>query len=169
MSTLERRAAGFTLPELILLIIVLSIGITGILIAYNQSVRGSGDPMVRKQVIAVAESMMEEIQLMPFSNPTGGFAGTCATATQANRAKFDDVGDYNCFPSAGGPPVTGITTIDGTVIPELAAYRVSVTITPNASLGTITAASGNAKLITVTVTGPASTVFVLDGYRTNYP
>lgn len=168
MSTLK-RCAGFTLPELILLIIVLSIGITGILIAYNQSVRGSGDPMVRKQVVAVAESMMEEIQLMPFTNPTGGFAGTCATATQANRAQFDDVGDYNCFPSAGGPPVTGITTIDGTAIPELAAYSVSVTVTPNVSLGTITAASGNATLITVTATGPGGATFTLNGYRTNYP
>jgi len=159
MST-SKHDAGFTLPELILLIIVLSIGITGILIAYNQSVRGSGDPVVRKQVIAVAESMMQEIQLMPFTNPSGGFSGA---ATQANRSQFDDIGDYDTFSTSG------IFTIDGTAIPELAAYSVSVAVTKNVSLGTITAASGNATRITVTATGPGGTSFVLDGYRTNYP
>lgn len=157
--SIPRRCAGFTLPELILLIIVLSIGITGILIAYNQSVRGSGDPVVRKQVVAVAESMMQEIQLMPFTNPSGGFSGA---ATQANRSQFDDIGDYNGFSTSG------IFTVDGTAIPELAAYSVSVTVS-NGTLGTITSGSGNAKLITVTVTGPGGISFVLGGYRTNYP
>jgi MSHA pilin protein MshD len=159
------RCVGFTLPELILLIIVLTIGITGILVAYNESVRGSGDPLVRKQVVAIAESMMEEIQLMPFANPTGGFAGSCGTSTQANRSQFDDVSDYNCFPSAGGATVSGITTIDGTAIPELAAYSVSVTVAA-AALGTVPAA--NAKRISVVVTGPGGVSYSLDGYRTSY-
>src|SRR5882672_534130 len=105
------RSRGFSLPELILLIVVMSIALTGILLVFKHAVVGSVNPVVNKQAIAIAESLMDEILLMPFGNPTGGFSGA---ATQANRAQFDDVGDYNNFAT------TGIFTIDGTAIAGLA-------------------------------------------------
>jgi MSHA pilin protein MshD len=149
------RSRGFSLPELILLIVVMAIALTGVLLAFNTAVIGSVNPVVNKQAIAIAESLMDEILLMPFSNPSGGFTGA---ATQANRAQFDDVGDYNTFAT------TGIFTIDGTAIAGLAAYSVSVTVAP-AALSTVPSTAS--KLITVTVTGPGSGV-ALQGYKLNY-
>jgi MSHA pilin protein MshD len=159
------RSRGFSLPELILLIVVMAIALTGILLVFNTAVVGSVNPAINKQAIAIAESLMDEILLMPFTKPPGStFLGTCPNATQANRAQFDSVDDYNCFPSAGGPIVTGITTIDGTAIPALAAYSVAVTVVGTA-LSTVGVA--NSKRVRVTVTGPGVSV-VLDGYRLNY-
>jgi MSHA pilin protein MshD len=162
-----RRAlnAGFTLPELILLIVVIAIGLAGILMVFQRAVSASADPVINKQAIAIAESMIDEILLMPFNKPAGStFAGGCANATQANRPRFDSVQDYDCFPHAGGPPVTGITTINGAAIPGLAAYSVRVAVADTA-LQTVPAA--DSRRITVTVTGPGTTV-ELQGFKLNF-
>jgi MSHA pilin protein MshD len=166
MST--RSARGFTLMELILLIVVISIALAGILLMYSTSLRGSADPLAWKQALAVAEAMLEEVQLNAFCNPSGGFSGA---ATQANRQNFDDVSDYNGYNTAS-EATPGIYTIDGTVgspIAGLEFYNVSVTVATSA-LGAVPAA--DSKLITVTVTGPTnlpnSATIVLAGYRTDY-
>jgi len=160
MCTTSRSRAptgGFSLPELLLLVVVFSIGLTGILLVFNQSVRGSGDPMVRKQALAAAESMLEEILLQPYGNPTGGWSGT---ADQANRASFDDVQDYAGFTT------TGVFAIDGTTaIAGLESYNLAVAVSP-AALGSIPSTA--ALRVTVTVTGPAGSV-ALEGYKVNVP
>ena len=48
---------GFSLIELIVAILLISIGVLGVLSAMSTLVKGSADPMVRKQAIAVAESL----------------------------------------------------------------------------------------------------------------
>ena len=146
--TRSHRAAGFSLPELLVLITVLSIGLAGIALALQQAVRGSGDPLLSKQAVAVAESLMEEILLQPFNPVAGG----------TSRADYNDVSDYNGYSSVG------ITAIDGTPIPGLADYNVSVSVA-NAALGAVPAA--DSKRVTVTVTGRGVT-YALDGYRLNY-
>ena len=151
------RRAGFSLIELVVSIVIVSVGLAALLIPIITATRSSADPMVRKQTLAIAEALLEEIELKPFANPAGGFAGA---PTQANRPLFDDVNDYNGFTTVG------IFTLDGVAIPGLATYNVtSVTVTPTA-LGAIAAA--NAVLITVTVTGPNNEAIALAGYRTNY-
>ncbi len=150
--------AGVTLVELVMFIVIVSVGIVGILSVMDTVTRSSADPMVRKQAYAIAESMLEEIGLKDFVNPADGFTGA---STQANRPLFDDIDDYQSFAT------TGIFPIDGaTAIPGLANYSVAVTVADNAGLGGIAAA--HARLITVTVTGPGNTIAVLDGYRAYY-
>ncbi len=158
------RQAGISLVELVMFIVIVSVGIAGILSVMNVTSGSSADPMVRKQAIAIAESMLEEIQAKDFANPSGPGAFTGA-ANQANRALFDDVGDYHDFST------TGIFAIDGTVaINGLEAYSVEVSVLNHAGLS----AAGNAvpavdaRLIAVTVTGPASTSITLHAYRTNH-
>jgi MSHA pilin protein MshD len=152
----RRTEEGFTLAEIILLIVVLALAFTGIVMVYQATVRGSADPQVRKQSIAIAESLMDEILAQPFNNPPGGFSGA---ATQANRPQFDNVNDYNGFAT------TGVFAIDGATIAGLTQYNVSVAVAASA-FGTVPAA--DSLRVTVTVTAPLSGFdFTLDGYKLN--
>ena len=63
--------------------------------------------------------------------------------------------------------MAGITDITNTAVTGLSGYSANVTVAASA-LGTITAPSGDALRITVTVTGPGSTSVTLDGYRARY-
>ena len=163
---MARRQAGISLVELVMFIVIVSIGIAGILSVMNVTTGGSVDPMLRKQAMAIAESMLEEIQLKEFNNPAdpGAFTGA---ATQANRALFDDVSDYNGFAT------TGIYTVDGAaVIAGLEKYNVQVAVSSSGALaasgGGSAVPAADAKLIAVTVTGPSATSITLHAYRTNY-
>ena len=147
-----KRQAGISLVELILFIVIVSIGLAGILSVMNLTTRHSADPMVRKQALAAAESLMEEIALKNFSDPDGSEAGE-------TRPSFDDVDDYHGYSS------NGIRDINETPIGALADYQVSVAVAA-AALGGI--AAGEALRITVTVSGPGGESITLDGYRTNY-
>lgn len=162
---INKGQSGFSLVEVIVFIVIVSIALAGVLSVMNLTTQRSADPLVRKQAIAVAESLLEEILLHDFNNPVGGFSGA---PTQANRQSFDDIGDYNGFSLPGGIyPVDDIVT----PISGLTGYRAAVTVA-SADLGpagsVITAASNMAKLITVTVTGPDNVSVVLAGYRTGY-
>jgi len=161
MCTPRARASGFTLVELVMFIVIVSIAVAGVLAVMNITTRHSADPMIQKQALAVAEAMLEEIELQDFTKPAGGFAGPY---NQANRKFFDSVGDYSGFSTVG------IYTIDGVApIAALAGYNISVSVADSAlGPGGSQVAAGEAKLITVTVTDPRHEVTKLSGYRTRY-
>jgi len=147
---------GFTLIELIIFIVVVSIGLVGILSVMNTVVKSSADPMVRKQTIAIAESLLEEILLKDYASPSGGSNGvsTCTLAGGA-RAQWDNVCDYN------GYTTTGIVDALGSPVTGLASYNIS----PPVSVVSSTDLTGVAtKKITVSVSGPQGSIS-LTGYR----
>ena len=146
------KQAGISLIELIIFIVIISVALTGILLVMNQVTAHSADPLVRKQALAAAESLMEEIQLQDFPAALG--APATVAVTKDNRTDYHVVTDYNGFAT------TGIYALnDGTApIVGLGGYNASVTVT-DATLGTVLA--GSAVRITVTV-GDVT----LDGYRT---
>ena len=150
---------GISLIELIIFIVIISVALTGILLVMNQVTRHSADPLIHKQAIAVAESLLEEIELQDFISASSASA-SCPhnpIVNPADRASgYHIVCDYNGF------NMTGISDMTGVALPGLGSYNASVTIS-NADLGAITAASGSAVRITVTVNGIA-----IDGYRTAY-
>lgn len=148
-----KKQSGITLVELLLFIVIVSIGIAGILSVMNVTTQHSADPMVRKQALAAAESLLEEITLKDFADPDGSEAGE-------TRPTFDDVSDYNGYASAG------IRDINESPIGALADYNVAVNVDATASLGAL--GGGEVKRITVTVTGPGGESITLNGYRTNY-
>lgn len=151
---------GITLVELILFIIIISVALTGLLLVMNVNTRSSVDPLLRKQSLAIAESMLEEIQLQDFTNPVGGFTGT---AIQGNRSRFDDIFDYNGFITTGIYPADG----SATGVPGLANYNLGVAVVnPSSAWGTIPAS--NVAQITVTVTDPGGYALEATGYRVNY-
>lgn len=149
MSTSRRCVRGMTLIELVLSIVVIGVGLAGVLVAFNQAVFRSADPMVTKQMLSIAEEMMEEVTLKPFAvQPVVPPAG-CA------RATHDDARDYHGYASVG------ICDIDGNAIPALATYNVAVTVT----LGALP--TGVAALqVVVTVTHGPGEILTLVGYRT---
>lgn len=158
---LRRPSCGFSLIEALVFIVIVSVALAGVLSVMNLTTVHSADPLIRKQAIVVAESLLEEITQHNFSAPVGGFSGA---ASQANRSMFDDIGDYNGFAT------TGIFPIDSTtVIPALALYNASVSVV-DTTLGPAGAEipAGSVKLITVTITGPDSVPIVLSGYRSAY-
>ena len=186
--TERRRARGVTLLELIVFIVVVSVAVVGVLTALNLSNSASTDPMIQKQALAIAEALLEEVQLQPFTycdpddaNAANALnaAGCTGGANGANdesklplgpetgetrlstTTPYDNVSDYNAF--SMGP---GITDISGSAITGLGSYSASVTVAQQA-LDVIPAAAS--LLITVTVTTPSPNITVkLDGYRVRY-
>lgn len=144
------RRRGFTLPEALLAIVVLGVGLAGVMLAFSTTMRRGADPMLQLQLLTIAEGLMEEIQLKPFAAAANTAPGGCA------RDTFNDVADYNGYAS------TGICSVDGVAIPALAAYRVNVSV-QSASL----AGLAGALRITVT-TNQGSETLRLVGWRTNY-
>jgi len=147
---------------MIIAIVIIGVGLAGVLTAFSINVKSSADPLIHKQMLAVAEEMMEEILLKPFVDPEGDAAPTntaisCGVA--ASRAAFDDVSDYHDYET------TGICDIDGTTVDGLGNYNLKVTIDAAASLGTLS--GGAVKKVTIVVTHGGETISLV-GWRTNY-
>jgi MSHA pilin protein MshD len=175
------RERGLTLIEVVVFIAVLAIGISAILVLYNRVTEASVDPVVRKQAVAVAASLLEEIQLHGYTycDPddanvyTAAGTGACAQIenpgpegeTRAGAPRFDNVNDYQGFSMAGA----GMQSADGTPLPGLSAYAASVAIA-QISPGELGPAipDTEALRITVTVSGPAGVNVSLQGYRVRY-
>ena len=179
----ERRgASGFTLIELVAFVSMVAIAVGGVLIAYSSAARDSADPVVRKQALAIAESLLEEIQQMPFTfcdpddpavstaTSTAGCATVEAIGAEAGETRystttpFDNVNDYHGYDTAAEVPV-GIKDITGAPITGLSAYDAAVTVATAAMAGV---AASESLLISVAVTGPTNVTVKLDAYRTRY-
>jgi MSHA pilin protein MshD len=142
------RQRGFTLIELIIFIVVVGVGLVGILQVVNTTVARSADPVVRKQAVALADSILEEILQKAYTDPDG-------TTGETTRATFDDVDDYN-----------GKTQAIFTDWPSgLSGYQVAITVAAPANLGGSSPVL--AKKVTVTVSR-GTDVVSLSGYRSSY-
>ena len=173
------RVRGLTMIELVIFRVVVSAELAGVLRVFIQATTASADPALVRQALAVAESLLEGVQLMPLTFCDGDDANVaiapsaagCATLVDAIGAEagearystpqFDHVNDYHGFSMAG------ITDISNTAVAGLAGFSARVSVAA-AALNNIAAASGDALRITVIVTGPGSTRITLDGYRSRY-
>jgi MSHA pilin protein MshD len=146
MSMTRSRQRGFTLIELIIFIVVVSAGLAGILSVMNTVVASSADPMVRKQAMALADSILEEILLKDFDDPDGTNIG------ETGRADWDNVDDFNGKSNADFAPLPA----------ELATYVIGIAVVADAAtLGMA------ASRVTVTISHGAE-VITMTGYRTDY-
>ena len=146
----RRRMAGVTLVELIVAIVIVGAALAGLVAAYNRASVASADPVITQQMLAIAESMMEEAMLKPFAGGDG--------TKGATRASYDEIGDYANYTAQA------VTDADGLAIPGLGRYRVSVAVDPVATaLPGVPAAQ--ARRINVTVTHGSESL-TLSGWRT---
>jgi MSHA pilin protein MshD len=187
MYTISRRRVaprrnGYTLVELMAFISIVGTAAAGVLVAYDSMSRDSADPVTRKQALAIAESLLEEVQQMPFTlcdpdDPAATRAVTAADCAmpealgpEAGEGRyntsmpFDNVNDYHGYNTAAETP-TGSKDITGSAISGLSQYDVAVTVTETA-LGTVPASES--LLIGVTVTGPHGVTVKLEGFRMRY-
>jgi MSHA pilin protein MshD len=176
------RGRGFTLIEVLVFIAIVGIAAAGVLVAYDRAVADTADPVVKKQALAIAESLLQEIQQMPFTfcDPDDAAASTAASTADCSVVEaigpepgetrysastpFDNVNDYHGYNTAADSP-PGVKDVTGTAIAGLGAYNASVTVAPAALAGV---PANEALLISVTVTGPANVTVTVDAYRTRY-
>ena len=177
----KTKQRGTSLIELIMFIVIVSIALAGILLVMNVTTKNSADPLIRKQALAIAESLLEEVELMPFTfcdpdDPaatTAADVAACATPevigveNDVSRydptLPFDNVSDYNGFTMNAGNG--GINDITNSAIAALVGYSATVTVAQQ-PIGGIAAA--DSLLITVTVTGPGNLPVTVEGIRTRY-
>ncbi len=159
--TEPRRLRGFTLLEVIVFIVVVGAGLAGILSVMNTTVKSSADPMVVKQKLAIAESLLEEILLKEFVKPSGSTVQGYAAG--GSRVLFDCVDDYN-----GYTTTTGVVDGQGTAVPSLSQYNVRTQAgTAGVVVAQVTVNGSVLRQVTVTVTGPGGDI-TLTGHRGNY-
>jgi MSHA pilin protein MshD len=153
-TEIRRIQAGLSLIETLVFMVVVSVGVVGLLSTISPMVQSSGDPVVARQAMAIAESLLSEIEQQPFTycdpddanfasaastaDCTGGAAGsqdkggadlTTPTPVAETRYSasnpFDNVADY------GGFSMSPIHSVDEGTIPVtgLEGYTASVAIT----------------------------------------
>lgn len=186
-SALQR---GISLVELIMFIVIVSVALAGILLVMDTVTKGSADPLIHKQSLAIAESLLEEVELMPFTycdpdDPTAATATSPAECTvriesagldaafapyqaidetrYSNTAPFDNVNDYDAFSMSGAGGIKDIT--GATISAALNGYSASINVS-NTTLPGV--AAGDALRIAVTVTGQDGVGVVVEGIRTRY-
>lgn len=193
MFTKDRcpRQGGVTLIEQIVFIIVVSVGVIGILATMRPSLRFSADPQLRKQQLAVAESLLAEILHQPFTycDPDDANAGTatlsgsvptCAAAAndqdnQGNPLTSIPAGMESRFDGTPGRQFDNVADyadysqagVTGLSSAAVAGYAAQVNITRVG--GTFGLSSDGAALkVDVTVTGSNAEPLTLTGYRFRY-
>lgn len=147
---------GVSLIELVVFIVVVSIGLTTLLLVFNQSIGQSVDPAVRIKALEKGQALMEEILARKFdeNTPTGGVPACDSSEGEPcagilSDTGFDDVGDYDGYSDASdsGFIITAAVSIAGSDLGLPAAQ---------------------ARLIQITITMPGDQAVVLSAYKVNF-
>lgn len=172
------REHGLTLIELLLFVVVVGIALSAMLRVFTTATLASADPMIRRQQLAIAESLLREVELMPFTwcDPTDANVETatsasgCATLAEssgpeAGQTRYGPTNYFNNVNDYAGFSMTGIRDAANAAVAGLSGYSASVAVAA-AALDTV--ASTDALRITVTVTAPDNSTLSLQGWRTRY-
>jgi MSHA pilin protein MshD len=157
MKAHKAYTGGFTLIELVLMILVLAVTLPSILLASIQVTRHSADPLAQQQALVIAQSYLEEILAKPYPS-----ALPCSAPPTQGRRAYQTACDYQNLNDVGAHDQ------NGNLIAGLSAYRVQVTVdTQTAQLGAL--ASGTAVLrVDVQVSSNQMNTVLMSAYRSNY-
>ena len=179
VSASLRSQAGLSLVELIMFVIIVSVGVVGILTVFNLTAQKSADPQVRKQMLAIAEALLEEAEFKPFTycDPDDANAATALSSADCTggtggandesklplgpeggeaRDTYDNVSDYNGLSLSPATDIIGNSIIGYSAAISVNQQQFEASIPLDASLR-----------IMVTVTHGSDSLS-LTGYRLRY-
>lgn len=191
MNKIGNQIRGFTLIELVVAIVILSIGTVAFLTLITSTTKNSVDPQIRVQGNAIAQAYLEEIMLSSFCDPdwdpnldadanpltnpqncpndciSSACSGCKASGTgwtTETRATYDDVCDYTAISGASATDRNGLS------LGNVGDYTVSITVDDaGVSLHTgATSNNGQVVRIDVDVTHTSGTSMQLSSFKTNY-
>lgn len=142
-----KKNIGVTLMEMIVFIVVVSIALTVLTAAYNQSVIKSSEPLIKQKSLNLAQAKMDEVMALKYdaATPTGGVpACNSVGGDPCNNTPDADMNDVDDFHNQSDQPYTG--------------YQRQVTVTE----------VNNVKRIQVRVTAPDSSSILLTAERANF-
>lgn len=108
MCTTKQHQTGISLIELVVFIVIVGVGVAGMMSTFNVAVRGSADPMVRKQALAIAESLLLEVEQQAFTwcDPQDANVQTAVNAAGCAVAANDQNKGGAAFPLPPAPVPT---------------------------------------------------------------
>ena len=148
---------GFSLIEIIIFIVVFSVGVVGVMVVFYNTLSKTSNPTIRLKGVEVASAVMNEVLSRKFDNDTPNGGGTIPlslvnigkeASDGNNTIGFDDVDDYNNLSCT-----TGSNGCFDNITPG---YRVEIKVQyAKVDSNKVETASTpqNYKLITVTVSG----------------
>ena len=153
---LHRDERGFTLVDLILVIIIVAIAIPPMLALFIQVVSGSTFGVTVSRANALASTLREEIQSKKWDH-NDPWSVILGPETGDSRATYTDVDDFNGLDES--PPRDSQGAILNTVPPTPAGFtgfrqQVSVCYVAETDFDTCIGGPTYYKQVTVTVTGP---------------
>lgn len=158
MSKDPRDQTGFTLIELVVALVIISMAATTIVGMMSAVATRSSATMQQIQAGNIADAYLREILSRPFADPN--------VDGEIARAAFDDVNDYHNLNDAGA------SDRFGNAIAGLNDYQIRVLAAPtalNVNPAGQSLPAAQALLVTVTVTSPSGFVTTLSGYKTQHP
>jgi MSHA pilin protein MshD len=162
MCSARERQRGVTLIELVMAVMIISIAVVSILNVFSLTTGRSADPLLTRQSLAVAESLLQEIVSQPFTINDLRTGNPDAMGPEAGESRGSATAPFNHVDDYAGYTESGILGADGTAVTGLEGYSASVTVQTQA-LDNIVAAEG--LLVTVTVTAPNGSSVALSGFR----
>lgn len=191
MNKYRFKYSGFTLIELIISIVILSIGAAAFLTLILNTTKNSVDPQVRVQANAIARAYLEEIMLSSFCDPdwdpdldadgdpltnpqncsTDCGSSACAVCkttgtgwTTETRSTYDDICDYTA--------ISGVSATDrnGLALGTVGDYTITVTVNDGTAgnLNGLTGVGGQVVRVDVDVSHNSGVTTSLSSYKTNY-
>jgi len=172
------QSFGFTLIEIIITIVFVSIAMVGILSAYTHAIKTSADPLQQIRAVELGQAYMDEIINKKFdensaqggiprcgSSDVGQVACTSVSSFGPDgaetRSVFNDVDDYNGlndFPSKDSLRNDRAGYVN---------YRAQVTVSHAGS--ELTGLNNiDAKRIDIVITTPKGNTFSFSAYRVNF-
>ncbi|MDK2778818.1 MAG: prepilin-type N-terminal cleavage/methylation domain-containing protein [Pseudomonadota bacterium] len=164
MTLYFRNRKGFTLVELIIVILLISLAAVASLKAFSVLAGRSSEALIQSRTLDLAQLYLDEILAARFDEQTGNggvppYTGCRITDDGESRSAYDDVDDYNAI--SNEPPAL----INQELASVYNGYRVTVRVSCDNSVGVNTA---GAKRIDLTITAVDGSVSRFTAYRGNF-
>ena len=183
---MDPDSRGMTFIELIIVMVILSVAVVGLVGVINLNVRQSASPLIAAQSLAIAESLLDEVEQQPFTycDPTdpkvasATSSASCVTPSEdalplgpkhgesrgSATNPLDNVSEYN------GLMLDPVKDLTGSILAP--GYKASIVVSQVGGMGGVDVDDplplADLLKILITVTGPDGHTFSLTGYRARY-